>query len=265
MGKIPDPSIYVRGKQMKEKTFERAIHKWDDWHDSIERSRKLLGYDPKWPEQESITWIESNIASIRKQGENELKRLELPPTLQQYWEDCFYSDYRDKNGNVNLSKITRRLSEFKSLPSLPCDYGLVWYDDENIDDPWLRVELRIHSRFVVKELLDRNNKHTRKSITRELLEYASKNAFMTLEDALLWKGTKPHPLCQWLKGGRPPINEERALECARLADEQGMTEVDIGKRFKWAFQEDSYGKRTQCRTARRYIQKGRQLKETGRT
>jgi len=32
---------------MERQTFERALHAWDDWHSSIEQSRKLLGYDPK--------------------------------------------------------------------------------------------------------------------------------------------------------------------------------------------------------------------------
>ena len=76
---------------------------------------------------------------------------------------------------------------------------------------------------------------------------------------------EPHPVTQWLQGGRPPIDENCALECARLADEEDWTELQIGKKYKWALQEDNFGKLNQCRTARRYIQRGRELKKRHRT
>ncbi len=234
---------------MERQTFERALHAWDEWHESIEQSRKLLGYDPKWLRDTCINWIEGNYPAIRKQAESELKRLELPPSLYQYWDDCFYSDYRAQDGKTDYSKITRRLSERKSLPELPCDYGVVWYEDEDIHAPWLRVEIKLHARFA----------------TKELFNYAAKYAYQSLESHLWSENVHPHPLCQWLSGGRPPADEKRALECARLRDEEKWSEPAIGTHFGWALQEDSWGNLTQCRTARRYVRMGRELKKKART
>jgi len=68
---------------MKRQTFQRALHAWDKWDDSIEQSRKLLDYDPAWPRDTCIGWIEKHYTVIRKQAEDELRRLELPPTLRE--------------------------------------------------------------------------------------------------------------------------------------------------------------------------------------
>ncbi len=234
---------------MERKTFERALHNWPDWHDSIEQSRNLLGYDPNWPKDKCLLWIEDNVKAIRTQGESELNRLELPPVLLQYWADCFYSNYRDNDGNINLKMITSCLSNSKSKPELPCEQRIVWYEDEDIHSPWIRVEIFIHSRFA----------------TKELFNYASRYDFKTLKGELFWRSLEPHPITQWLGGGRPPIDEEIALECARLADEDDWTESKIGNKYGWALQEDNYGKLSQCRAARRYIKRGRELKKKHRT
>jgi hypothetical protein len=230
---------------MERQTFERALHTWDKWPDSIERSRKLLGYDPKWPKDTCIGWIENNYGAIRKQAEEELKRLELPPSLYQYWEDCFYSDYKTQEGKTDYSKITRRLSEKKSLPELPCDQGVSWYKNEDIHDPWLRVEIRLHARFATKELLD----------------YASRLAYELVKTDPWRSQFKEHPVCQWLKGGRPPADESLALECVHLKDDLGWTYKQIGEHFGWSLQYDSYSNLSQCSTARRYAKWGRELRK----
>lgn len=185
---------------MEAQTFEKAIHAWDKWHESIIKSRQLLGYNPKWHRDECINWIEGqhgqewHYPRIRDQALTELKRLELPPTLQTYWEDCFYSDYRTKDGKSDFAKITRRLSDVKSLPSLPCDFALVWDQEEDIHDPWLRLQIRLHTRFA----------------SRELLDYAAGYAYESVKSHLLQYRVRPHPLCQWLKGGRPSADKRRA-------------------------------------------------------
>lgn len=228
---------------MERQTFERALHAWDAWHESIEQSRRLLGYDPKWPKDTCISWIETHYPAIRKQAEDELKRLELPPTLYQYWEDCLYSDYRTQDSKTDYSKITRRLSEEKSLPDLPCDHGVVWHENEDIHDPWLRVEIKLHARFA----------------TKELFNYAAKYAYDTVRSHLWSENVAPHPVCQWLKGGRPPADESLALECAHLKDDLGWTYKGMGQHYDWPLQRDSYGNLSQCSTARRYVKWGREL------
>ena len=234
---------------MERQTFERALHAWDKWYDSIEQSRKLLGYNPGWSRDICISWIEKHYSDVKQRAEDELKRLELPPTLRQYWEDCLYSDYKTQDGRTDYNKITRCLSDHKSLPELPCDHGVVWYDNENIHDPWIRVEIRLHARFA----------------TKELFNYAAKYAYESVESHIWSENVQQHPLCQWLKGGRPQIDDEIALECARLRDKERWSEVMIGKKFGWAIQEDDYGHPTQCRTARRHVGMGRGLKKKART
>ena len=230
---------------MEKQTFERALHAWEPWYESMEQSRELLGYDPRWPKDNCIEWILEHYPAIKKQAKDELERLELPPTLRQYWEDCFYSDYRNRDGKTNYDKITRLLSEHKSLPELPCDHGLVWRKDEDIHGPWLRVEIRIHKRFV----------------TKELFSYAAKFAYEIIQSHLWSENVENHPVCHWLKGGRPPADESLALECAHLKDDLGWIYKEIGVHFGWPLQRDSYGNLSQCSTARGYVKWGRELRK----
>ena len=230
---------------MERQTFERALHSWNDWHESIERSRETLGYDPGWKRETCIEWIEKNYPVISNQAQSELKKMDLPPTLQEYWEDCFYSNYRTKGGKTDYSKITRRLSERKAEPQLPCDYAVVWYEGESVHDPWLRIEIRMHSRFATKKLFD----------------YAAKYAYETVQSHRLRRGVKDHPLCKWLKGGRPPADEGLALECVALKDDLKWTYKQIGEKFNWPLQMDSYGRLNQCSTARYYVKWGRELRK----
>ena len=202
---------------MERKTFERALHNWPDWYDSIERSRKHLGFNVRWPINIRRGLIKKRYPEIREKAEAELKRLGLPPTLREYWEDCFYSDYRTMDGKTDYRKITRFLSKRKSLPHLPCDHGVVWYEEENVHDPWIRVEIRMHAQFV----------------TKELFNYAARHAYDTVGSHLWSEQVKPHPVCQWLKGGRPPSDEELALECAHLKDDLDWTYCKIGKYYGW--------------------------------
>jgi len=230
---------------MQKQTFERALHAWDEWPDSIEKSREMLKYDPSRPRDTCIGWIEKHYPEIRKRAEDELRRLELPPTLREYWEDCFYSDYKTKSGKTDFSKITRRLSDRKSLPELPCDHGVVWYEGEDVNDPWLRVEINLHARFATKELFD----------------YAARLAYDAVKSYRWRSGLKEHPVCQWLKGGRPPGDERRALECVKLRDDLRWPYKKIGVHYGWPLQRDSYKNLSQCSTARYYVKWGRELRK----
>lgn len=257
---------------MERQTFERALHAWPEWHESIKKSRKVLGYRTWWPKKKRLAWIDDNIRAVREQGEKELKRMELPTILHQYWEDCLYTPYRGKDGKLHLQRITRCLSKRRSLPPLPFDQRIVWEHDTDIDRQGVRLEIRIPSRFAVKktvyhaiERADKDLDPVIKRANRELFDAAARHAFKTLEADVLLRDIEPHPVCHWLSGGRPQINEERAIECARLREDEGLSEKNIGIRFGWTLQEDSYGNRTQCRTARRYVRRGRELIKKLRT
>ena len=56
------------------------------------------------------------------------------------------------------------------------------------------------------------------------------------------------------------IDDALAVRCAEMKDIDGYTEPQIGAKFGWALQEDSYLKLTRCSTARRYVRRGRKLR-----
>ena len=114
--------------------------------------------------------IQEHYPKIRKCGAAELRRLELPPNLLQYWEGCLYCEYTGEAGEADLGNIRRGLAHeerlpdgtetgkwipgTKSLPELPYTTELSWHDEEDTHDPWIRVEVRIHRGFVTQNLLD---------------------------------------------------------------------------------------------------------------
>ncbi|MFQ5968650.1 MAG: hypothetical protein ACE5MI_13765, partial [Acidimicrobiia bacterium] len=155
---------------MERETFERALHLWPEWHESISKSRKELDYDPRWPVERAVAWIEAHYSNrVRPTAEAELRRLNLPPNLLEYWEDCFYCDYFREDGSTDFERIRRRIAveemdsrgqgtgrwvpANKSLPRLPYEAGLTWYDGEDTYTPWLRVEVRIFGPMVSDNLL----------------------------------------------------------------------------------------------------------------
>ncbi len=156
---------------MERETFERALHLWPEWENSISESRRALGYDPAWPAKEAVKWIEANYPEpIRRTGEDELRRLNLPPNLLQYWEDCFYCGYTRDDGSVDFGKIRRRIAfeerdktgektgrwmpAGKSLPELPYQAALTWDGEEDLNSSWLRIEVWISGPLASQNLLD---------------------------------------------------------------------------------------------------------------
>ncbi len=156
---------------MEAETYQRALHLWPKWDESILNSRQALGYDPTWPVAEAVTWIqEKYVEEIQPRARTELVRLELPANLQPYWEDCFYCDYLRPDGSADVNKIRRRvayeevdgrgkktgrwLQGNRSLPAMPFDAALVWYEDEDVHDPRLRIEVKVHAPLVSRDILD---------------------------------------------------------------------------------------------------------------
>ena len=156
---------------MEAETYQRALHLWPEWDESILSSRRALGYDSSWPVAEAVAWIQERYGEeIQPRGRAELVRLELPANLQTYWEDCFYCNYLRADGSVDFNKIRRViayeeldsrgektgrwLDGNRSLPALPFDAALVWYEDEDIHGPRLRIEVQVHAPLVSRDLLD---------------------------------------------------------------------------------------------------------------
>ena len=151
-------------------TLELAIHMPAQWHESIETSRRKLGYDPSWPVEKAMAWIEANyVDSIRHQADAELKRLELPPIFKEYWEDCFYCDYRRPDGSLDLSKISRGLAfvevdregnstgklkpGHKSLPPIPFTTSFPYDEEYGFDSPWTKIVIMVFTPMVSEDVL----------------------------------------------------------------------------------------------------------------
>ena len=79
---------------MNTATYERMLHLWPECGKSIEDSRTLLGYNVNAAIDVRIEWIEENYPLLSGRAESELQRLDLPGNLVEYWEDCFYVDYK---------------------------------------------------------------------------------------------------------------------------------------------------------------------------
>jgi len=209
---------------MQVDTFERAIHLWPEWHKSIEESRKALGYDPRWAVDRAVDWIESHYVSrIRPRGVTELKRMDLPPKLLEYWEDCFYCDYRREDGTSDLTKIRRALAlgevdrdgkatgrwlpGARSRPPLPFDVSFVGYPGEEQDDPWVRLEFMVFAPLA----------------SRDLLKTAADQAWETLRLVAFRPGPlgrRPHPLTELVPQAKSKRSERKraAIERYRRGD-----------------------------------------------
>ena len=210
---------------MDRTTLERALHLWPDWSASIESSRERLGYHTSWPVADRIQWTQDNYPLIRNQATQELERLDLPTNLFQYWEDCLYTDYRHPNGDINYDSIRRRIGDFndrgefvrgnKSLPPLPWEQSIVWYGQEDIHHPWLRVEIRLHSRF----------------FTKELLADATSHAYRTVQHQVWSEGVELHPVMKNV--GRAKVSNPLWAARAREAWEATQDIDETLHRLYW--------------------------------
>lgn len=196
---------------MEADTLERALHLWQPWHESIRKSREELGYDPNWAVDRAVAWIEVNYEEvICPQAEAELCLMALPPTFQEYWEDCFYCDYMRRDGSVDFTKIRRRIGYEetdrhgiqtgrwvpgnKSLPKLPYEASIAHYPGEELNDSWVRIEVMVHESFA----------------SRDLLDEAMDQAWLTLKDLRRWPGSwHPHPLVAYIPHAKANRSEVR--------------------------------------------------------
>ena len=179
---------------MKRNTLEVGLHQWEPWHESIERSRRELGFDPAWPDEKVNQWaVDNYVALIRPRAEAEVAALRLPPSFFQYWEDCFYNEYKDASGRPHPERVRRLRSDRNSAPPLPFDASLSWDSGEDVHDPWLPVLIRIHAEFC----------------TRELFNAAANHAWVTLRNHLWLNHTTVHPVAVLARKVRPNTSERK--------------------------------------------------------
>jgi hypothetical protein len=99
--------------------------------------------------------------------------------------------------------------------------------------------------------------------TKDALEIWSQVRYWqeNIRPAYIEEGVLPD-LLKDIKNGRPyGINEELALEVARLKHDENRTWAEIGRKYDWPLQKDSYGNKNQCSTARYYAKRGVELRK----
>lgn len=189
---------------MKRNTLEKGLLAWEPWHESIERSRRELGFDPSWPDDKVTQWMANNYDPIiRKKGEEEVAALGLPPTFKEFWEDCLYNRYKDANGRPHPDRVQRVRTGRKSELPLPFRAYLSWDEDEDIDDPWLTVRIQIHGEFC----------------TRDLFDTAANDAWGTLAEHRRNKQTSFHPVAILARKARPNVSERKRSALDRYSEE----------------------------------------------
>ena len=194
---------------MKRNTLEVGLHQWEPWHESIERSRRELGFDPAWPDEKVNQWAADNYgALIRPRAVVELAALRLPPRFLEYWEDCFYNEYKDASGRPHPDRVRRLRTDRKSTPRLPFDASLSWDSGEDVHDPWLPVVIRIHAEFC----------------TRDLFNAAANDAWVTLRDHLLLSQTTLHPVAVLARKVRPNTSERKRSAQDRFTRQEATFE-----------------------------------------
>lgn len=211
---------------MEPETFERALHLWPLWRESLEQSREALGYVPNWPVEKAVEWINANYGEkIRPRAEAELRRLDLPENLFEYWEDCFYCDYRRPNGSTDFGKIRRRLAfeerdaqggltgnwvpGQRSLPPLPYTASITHLAEEDIQDPWQRVEIMVFAPLA----------------SRDLLESAIDQAWRTVRHVQRTPGySRPHPLSALIVRAKANLSERKRSALDRF--KRGETDLE---------------------------------------
>ncbi len=92
---------------MKKETLQNLLHRFSpEWDESIFKNRKELGFSFDLDERQCWDWFASGKhIDVRQLARREVENLRLPAQLAEYWICCFYSNYHEPNGIMDLTKI----------------------------------------------------------------------------------------------------------------------------------------------------------------
>ncbi len=92
---------------MKKETLQNLLHGFIPFREeSMSESREELGFSFSLSVQERGDWFaDDRHTEIRKRAHQEMEVLKLPNELAEYWICCFYSNYRQPNGMLDLPAI----------------------------------------------------------------------------------------------------------------------------------------------------------------
>jgi hypothetical protein len=135
---------------MRTETLELALHRWDEWTNSIENARRKLDYAPDCSADKREAWWESRRSALLETATQALTHLSLPKSFAHYWSACLISDYR-QGKTLSLEKIRWPLAWVKGtrFPSDPVPPGCwrvvvkhyrYYRGDEVVNDPRLGAD-----------------------------------------------------------------------------------------------------------------------------
>jgi hypothetical protein len=96
------------------------------------------------------------------------------------------------------------------LPTLPYEVAIVHYPEEDIDDPWLRIEIMVYEHMT----------------SRDVLGSACEHAWLTLKTVrrLSEKGRQQHPISMLIPRAKSKVSQPKKVAMERI--QRGETDFE---------------------------------------
>lgn len=238
---------------VKASSLERALHQWEPWLRAVKDARlqSHLNSDAWWTYTKTI-----------------MRRLRFPskPLLRLYFLSCVFSQY-EINGTYCFANIRLPSVLFDKFDSFNTRIAPAIWRFVNVHD-FLKIRpirlcpdlMGMRERPLPPALWNDGDvklalqweSHYMDNPYEGLRKYYSQ-FFMVL--------ALDHTILEIARKGKRRIDDASAIRCAEMKDIEGNTYAQIAERFGWALQENSYGKLTRSSTARRYVRRGRKLRD----
>ena len=103
---------------MKKETLQNLLHQFfPKWDESIIKGRKELSFSFDLDGRQCWDWfVSGKHMDVRQLARREVENLRFPAQLAEYWVCCFYSNYHEPNGTMNLKKNKRAAFSGDTMP-----------------------------------------------------------------------------------------------------------------------------------------------------
>ncbi len=245
------------------KSLEVALHNWEPWIKSIDDARaqkQSLGNDvDKW-------WLHAKKA---------LRAMRLPgkPIMCIYFISCVHSEYKRGKAYIFNDIIVPDLLRDRFFDVLKS-----WGEHDEVIANLANARIkpfpaRVYNRSDIQRLLDIEEGYSRSlRVTLVLVPPDKRESYTSpppeSPNECIRREYSPrfillaldHPIYKIGGKVKRRMDADLALACAKMKDD-GYTYKQIGEKYGWPLQEDSYGKLTRCSRAQRYVRRGRELRE----
>ena len=92
---------------MRKETLQNLLHQfYPEWDESIFKSREKLGFSFTLSGLDRWDWFASGkCLEVSQCAKQQVATLKMPVELVEYWVCCFYSNYRQQNGIMDLTAV----------------------------------------------------------------------------------------------------------------------------------------------------------------